>query len=469
MYLYIYPIYKYTELAVAITVPLFFIAMYFAWKNNDWKSYIFAGLSYGLIGIAHTMVFVNATIFIAVLFGYTIIKSIIKKEKSYLISIMPKIIVMILIGVVIAQLYWFYPIFKFHLNSPNTISDYDNWDIGTEGMFKNVIRAAKTSFFRMDNIRDYLPMFSVLIFIGMLLFSKNRHPRYQYILIIFVAFVLARFSYIPTYIIMGKDFFSSMVPTTYMYMFQALCVAGLFIFLFEKLNNKLKIVATIALILLLSYTALVAKNDAVQADRFYQSGKNPLPEYMSQVTEWSKNIGSRDVTISTNEISFMFNALTGKKVLNSRRAHSGMWVDVDKRWADSAVILYGNNTQTRDELIKKYNIKYLYWQYDWIDMDFRNDNGNIQLFDPLLIRDINGYDKYLSDNGVNYTRIKTWLDPANKQPGVKQYDALLVYPSYWNATSPWHDSLTKRLIPVKQFYYYGQAVAIIYEIGDIVE
>lgn len=489
-----FPVFKYTDVTLVLLMPLFFFMTYFAMTRKTWGWYIAAGLMYGIIGISHTVSFMCATIFLGALILYELVlrhlsfgrahskglarlKSMLRIERhglahSFKKDLLP-LAAMVLIGALIAQLYWFAPIFKFHLETPNTISEYDSVSISDVGLVKSSFRALKESFFNLNfssikSIPFSMMQLSFLAFLIILLLLKKRHPRNQYLLIVFASYLVARFHFIITLPLMNREFFSGMSHTWFMYFLMIASVAGLALFISSKIKGEnAKTISLLILIAVIIVSMQFAKTASLEADPFYQSGKTPLPSFMQEVRSWiSNNAGVDDVVMSTNEVSFMLNALTGVKVVNARRAHSGMWVDVDRRWADAAVIYYGNNTELRKELLRKYGVKYVYWQYNWISLDFRiGQEGQLQgWFDPLLVRDMDGYAEYLSSNGVNYTKVKTWLDPANKGSDVRQFDALLVWPKRWDETNPWDDGFTALLRPEKDFYEGGQVAARIYSL-----
>jgi hypothetical protein len=211
----------------------------------------------------------------------------------------------------------------------------------------------------------------------------------------------------------------------------------------------------------LGYTASKTKS------QFFQSAEQPLPQYLQDITNWvDQNTNVDDVFLTDNEDGFMLNALTGRKLLASRRAHFGMFVDVDSRYMDAALILHGDDDSKRVELLKKDNVRYLFWHFRWLSNVYQFDgNGQIVgLSDPILIIDKDGYEKTLQKYNVSFQKVHTWLDPALRGDQYRQYDALLVKPEL-NITHPWSDQLDKYLVLEKSFYYQGLEAARIYRIN----
>lgn len=484
-YYYMFPIFKYTEFTLTIIMPLFFFLTWIAMEKKKWYTYALAGLSYGLLGISHTMLFLVATLFLGILIFYKFIFQFTKfrskfvfhfdQARSFFKANWSYFALLLIIGLAIAQLYWFQPIFKFHLNTPNAISEYDSPNIQSVGIMKTFSKEIKGGFFNFSFSSWYNSFFSIILLLSnlgiiLLLLSRKRPFKYNYLLMILITYFIGTFHYLITLPLLKKEFFHGMFMNISLFMLPMMMVTFLYIIIpkIKFLDKKYYQYVFIFFTLLFLIFAFNIKQDFVEnQSTFFQAGYNPLPSFMQDMSRWFKaNTDIHDVVVAPNEISFMLNSLTGNKVMSARRAHSGMWVDVDKRWADTAVFLYGNNSIRREEIIEEYNLKYLYWQYNWITLDyyFNNEGQLYGWFDPLLIRDINNYDEYLSENGVNFQKIKTYLDPANKIPEVQQFDALLVIPSHWNATHPWNDDLDKFLTPVTQFTEQGQVAAIVYEI-----
>lgn len=469
-----FPIFKYSPFVDTIIMPLFFFLVWIAIEKKKWIYYILAGLSYGLIGISHTLAFIAATIFLIVLLIYLFIiqhKRKLLELKDYFIKNSMFFIVLVIIGVLIAMLYWYQPVFKFNFKTSNNIAEYDSNDIMSGGLIKNVFVSIGEEFFTftftsLTSIYNSLLYITTIIGMFLIIFMKNKPFRYKYLIIILIAFIIARFHYVVTLPLFKIEYFSVLITEWFMIFLHVILFVFCIVEGIESIKNeKVRIKIFVFIILSLCILVCFAKTQSLLSDKFYQYGKTPLPSYIIEASEWVKaNTNISDVFISTNEISFMFNSVTGSKFVSSRRSHSGMWVDVDKRWVDEAVILYGNNSIERDRLLKLYNVKYIYWQYNWIDLDYQLDENKqiVNWFDPLLIRDINNYSVYLTENGVKYIKLRTWLDPAVRRNEVKQFDTLMVYPSQWDNLNPWNKDFNDKLIIRKEFYQDGMIAARIY-------
>ncbi|MGF3555148.1 MAG: hypothetical protein ACQXXF_07800, partial [Thermoplasmatota archaeon] len=135
-----------------------------------------------------------------------------------------------------------------------------------------------------------------------------------------------------------------------------------------------------------------------------------------------QNTGKEEVTISPHgETAFALNALTGRKVLFLRRTHASPFVDANKREADAAIILYGNNETLRKELLEKYNIKYFYYDfyalqqiYECIQYWENLSNDAYAELSYACLRTSLDYKNYLEQNGIETKEVYARLDVASE-------------------------------------------------------
>jgi len=120
---------------------------------------------------------------------------------------------------------------------------------------------------------------------------------------------------------------------------------------------------------------------------------------------------NNDVFLANDESAFALSAMSGRSVVMVRRTHANYYADVDRRYADGIVMLYGSNSTKTEELLKEYGVSYVY--LDSFLMQY-----------PMITS--LKYEQYLKDNGVNYTIANVRLDPA--AAGAPAYDSLVVSP-----------------------------------------
>lgn len=120
---------------------------------------------------------------------------------------------------------------------------------------------------------------------------------------------------------------------------------------------------------------------------------------LREVREWVlENTAPDDVFLSSCESSFAIFSISGRKTVLFRRTHASPFVDYNKRSADIMVALLGDNITESLEILKMYNVSYVY-----IDPIVEDDS----LWAPVEYRG------YLESRGVNCTI--TWMryDPAD--------------------------------------------------------
>jgi len=133
--------------------------------------------------------------------------------------------------------------------------------------------------------------------------------------------------------------------------------------------------------------------------------------------------------------------------LSIRRNQHPLTSEVDQRELDLAIILYGNSSDKRAELLKQYDIDYLYWDYFWIQSEFRFDDAGklVNLFDPILIIRTPEREALLKKYNISYSNENMVVDSSKRDRNdIKKFDVLLVYPNNWS-NEPWHPDLNNFL------------------------
>jgi hypothetical protein len=223
----------------------------------------------------------------------------------------------------------------------------------------------------------------------------------------------------------------------------------------------------ILLLLIAQYQAYVS----FKKDRWYGAGVNPLPENLLALKDYLvSNTDVKDTILTANEVGFAVNALSGRKLLITRRAQNDAYSDLESRELAAAIIFYGNDVQAKKELLKKYDVKYLYWDAYWIQSEFSfNEQGQIAgWFDPIVLFDNAEKRETLGKYNISYFSQNTWLDPASKSENFNKFDYLFISPqNYVNVTHPWNPNLDVFLQEVWIYPSSGQAMSRLYKIVGI--
>lgn len=475
-----FPIVKYTSFTYAFLVPLFFLILYYFFEKRNLKSGVLLGIISGLMGLSHGSAFFVANFSLGILFLYLAffqnfsinLKNLsikIKFNKENILGLFKLFLVPFLIGFSISLLYWYEPIFIHH---GKTLNDMQNWAFADLSKFNNqmefLFNTLKSYFFNLNNIKTFF--ISIFSLFGVFLISKNlEDKKSKYILLLLIIGVVSSFHYFITEPILATHF----SPQRMSYFTFPLATMLLFCFTIEKLISIEKIKKyKIPIVLILLSTILFAQHlefqQNVKDNKWIQAGKQPLSPDMLEMQKWiMSNTDINDIFLSTNELSFALNALTGRKVMITRRSQNSPFIDIDQMEADAGVILYGNDSEKRKELLKEYNISYLYWSNYWIQSEYYFDEkGKIAgWFDPILVRDIKNYKEYFDTYNISYFSLNTWIDPAIKRDKIRKFDLLFVSPkNYRSFEKPWNEDLDNYLKEVWNYKYKSKKIGILFKV-----
>ncbi|XRO74681.1 hypothetical protein ACO3TA_04630 [Methanocaldococcus sp. 28A] len=466
-----YPILKYTNFTHQIMLPLFVIALYLAFKERKIIHYALLGLIYGLLTLSHMVAFVGATLILLIFIVYEIYKN---RDRiiDYLKENIVKWGIFGIIAVPILMLYWYKPLFVYHLHSYYDRVHMDTIDFG---------RLDVQISFLLDMIKTYLLNFSsigaiistLLVWLGIYAYYKSENSiEKEFIKIFGTGSLFATFCYFITEPLLKINFVPTYMQGFYLWLLAILI--GLFGLKYIKehfklYDNKNIIVFGVLFILLFANTTF-AFIDYINNNKWAKVGKYPMPEVYQSLQQYLlTHTDVNDVILSTKELSFVINSISGRKVMVDRWAQqNNPYINLPQRDMDAAIILYGNDTKKKLELIKKYKVKYLYWDYYWINSEFQFDKYGriIGIYDPLMTYDTKENREYLDKYGVKYIPMYYWIDPSTRYPNVRKFHILIISPqNYYNFTNPWKPDLNKYLVEVWNYTYNGQKIAVLYKIN----
>ncbi len=479
----IFPIFKYTDFTEALLIPILFFSVFYFIKKKSMKAAILFGVVYGLNAISHGIAFVAVNLLLLMTFFYCIFSRVFSKNvgerirfsKAVLVGNFKKyillFIVIFVIGFVIAQLYWFNPIFVYHGDAKLESHKWSTIDYTPLSMqFDFLFKTLKDFFFNFSSL--FAVLSSVLGVLGLFYlirnFNADKSLIYHFIIFVLVVGAIGAFHYFITELL----FQNNLVPTHMRKFLLGLPVVLLSLYgvssVFRQYKQYAKYLFFGLLVLLLIVQAQVYFD--ISNDGLVQHAKDPLDGMFLEMQDFiMENTEINDVFLSNNELSFMLSGLTGRKLVVTRRAQNSPFLDFDQRQADAAIILYGTNNEKREELLKKYGVKYLYWNYKWIETEyyFNKDTMKIEMaFDPLTVMDKSEWRGYFDTYGVPYKPAHDWLDPAAVGEGHEKLDLLRVLPSYYNFVQPWQLDLTvNNLEEVWRYEENGTIMANIYKVN----
>jgi hypothetical protein len=463
-----FPIIKYTQFTQLIFAPLFFYSLYLFFKEKSIRNAVVLGIVMGVFGLSHQVGFIASSLMLFCMCLYFIIiepvrKKTIKSEVKR--SVLP-IALCLIIFLSISMLYWFKPIFVYHGKTLNSDQDYQ-FNFGSFGYQINyAFNTLKETFFNLSSVYSFI--LSLLALLGTFLLFTNFNKSFEnkFMLLYFLFSIAIVFHYFLTEPVIKTN----LVPghlRMFLLSFASLLPAAISLkFLLAK-AGKWRSIAFVAVIALLFLNS-AAMYRARESDRWTTAGKQPIPENIRSIQAYLlANTSINDVILSSNEVSFSLNGISGRKAVLFRRAHNDKFLNFDDNELDGAIILYGNDSAKAVELMKKYNVKYLYWDYYWINSEYSfNETGHIvSWYDPITIRYSQYYENELKKYNISYFIQNTWLDPAMNGPDVKKMDIIFVSPGNYRAFEmPWHSRLDQYLSPVWSYSANNQTVAVLYRV-----
>ncbi len=421
-----------TTFAAKVIIPLFALALLYV---SSWKTGILAGIAYGLTGLTHVTAFLGASLILVLFFLYKIIEK--DKKADYAEKIKKAVILLFpvfVIGVLIAMLYWWAPIFVYHGQTPNNWQEYSG--TGVAGLNAGWIATTLGSVF-LNTSGIFIFIISIVSLFGLYVSAKH-YKKFPFVLVVFIAAFIGMIHPILTIPIIKTSFG--------FYRFPAVILMPVSVMLFGLgalvISNSLKKEKTrniffviVAAIILLNFFSVYG---AFEKSQWTAVGKSVDPGTKALFTAADfiqKNTNVNDVFISmSGESAFAMNALTGRKVIYLRPTHSSPYVDANRRIADAAVILYGNNSLLRSELLSKYNVSYFFFD----QFSGQSTAACLQAWDKFGDPQYEGYTyycmatseaykNYLEENGVETKTVFARIDPASVN--APKFNLLLVKPS----------------------------------------
>ena len=334
-----------------IMLPLITLVLLYYFENKTLFRIQMCTIVIGIAGLTqiHTLYFAGALFFILMVNSYF-------KEKITALNVSREVSAMI-VGLWIAFLYLWVPVFYYNGEIVNNWQQYAITAL-TFGSFLKM--------FFWDLAGRFIVL-KIMAFIGIILYIGSDQKK-QFILfpVVLGLGLIGLIHPMFTIPLLGTDFgyykYESIVCLGYT------LFAGFFLYyLLQKIRTDFQktsysIMMFVPFILI--FIAVVAvTNQTQEDDRWVQLGyAKDNAQYAPTIYGEVKNVaGVNDVFIGEHaESLFALNAATGRKAILIRRTHFTAFADFDKRSADLAVILYGNNESLRHRLIEDYKVKFIY-------------------------------------------------------------------------------------------------------------
>lgn len=465
-----FPVFKYTDFSTALIMPAFLFFLYLFLERQSLKRSVFAGIFLGLAGLSNTQAFFLGFLIL----GFSALLYIGKKAISFkekisfhldegTLSSVRLFAIVFVFGFLISLLFWYWPIFVYKGKTLNPIQDITSPDMREPSVLWDSIFGIFLSFV-LPYQSDLWILFTLfnLVGIGYVFLNLKKDNVSLFLLTLFIVFVFSALHPLLTLPIFDFHLMNFMM-TDRLGILSILLVSYGIHALIQKFANQRTLI--LAFLLLLAFSYFFDVFEGKKSDPWVSVGEVSLDEPYVELQQWIlDNTNVNDVFITTNEDGFMMNALTGRKSVSYRRTHTSPYTDMDKRMADQAVIVYGNNPDKIEELLDKYNVTYLLWTDRWLYNEFNIDESGyvVGFFDPLAVADSELYRYYWETNGVVYSSFEIPLDPAPRE-NVPTYDVLVAFPSNASVDTPYSNLLLNYFTLKKVISYQGYEYFRIYE------
>jgi len=460
---------KYTAFAYSIILPIFLIALYRFLTQRSYLNALFLGVVYGVSALSYTILFVGITLLLSGLFLYEVWNAFRKKDLGdYLRSNFPFYLVVLFSSLPLAMIYWYHPLVDHHLHTYYNRAKLDFPDFGLISVQQAFMSETfKRIFFNFSSPLGLLH--SLLSFLGIAALFLDRGPLRRFVTLYALASLLIVFSYLIT----EPLFDTNLIPHRLRMFFigssaTLLRLYGLIYLIRQIPSSALRRATVIGVSLLflgLGYNQFTKQKES----RWYQRGLQPINPVFQGVGEYLRqHADAHSVVLSTKELGFALNAVSGIKLVSGRWAQNGSpFTDLSLRDGHLGVILYGKTSDLRQTLLEHYHPRYLFWSNYWVPSEYRFDRKGkvVGLFDPLIMFDHPKYRKLWDDAKLYYFSKSYWLDPSSKKPEVRRYKILINSPeNYRSLHRPWHPSLDPRLKKVWSYREKGKERAALYQI-----
>jgi hypothetical protein len=482
LFLHSFPIFKYTDFAMFIAMPFFFYVFSRFFKKRTYQNALFVGITFGIIGVINSNAFLTLVFFIMGSFFMMFIPEVIKLKRKDINNIWKRthkeliipFTIITLVGLTLSMIFWFKPIFVNHMHILNIQSEYDYADLSQSGIFfSEIFMWIKQLFFRFNTLHTALLSLGALltiVFLSTIKFKAEQKERAELLKVLFIGSAFAVFSFVIMYPLTGINLFPQRMFMFTFGIIHLMLSFYMFFILMHIFKPYRKIILSLMVILFLIVGFQNFSNHFkwMQTDGFFQTAYTELDPVRSDIQDWVKsNTNVRDVFLTTNELSFMLNGITGRKMMTFRRSHGSQFIDFNQRMMDAAVMIYGNDSSKTKELLHKYHVDYFYWDYYWFNTDYHYDEqGNIHgIFDPFVTFDIPENRAYLDRYGVSYFPKHWYIDPGVQFPKIRKYDLLFIKSATMNQSKPWSTTFDSMIEEARSVSAQGQRYASIYRIN----
>src|SRR5262249_37700124 len=429
------PILKYTEFTTGLVAPLYFFTLHRYVEAPGVRRAIAVGLLLALAGYSHRVVFVGGCLIATIVLAVTAATRPVSNSRGRALAIGAGHLALIAACASLALGYWYTPIFVHHGRAS---LHYLEWNSGTVLTSFGERLAYAGRFLRTFlELADWpRAIVNGLAAIGVVCLWRT-NPRGRFVPGALIAGVT--FAYMFHFFLTMPLFRTHFVPIYIAWMlwgFAVLFLSAVPVWLaFDRLGPGRARFVLASAVVAATLLGIVADARTQYRDPAIGEARQPLhPAYASLQAYVAAHTRPDDVALSTNELSFAWSALTGRKTVVTRRAHVDPYLDMDARNRDAALILYGHDDAARRRLIGTYGVRYVFWTAQWVESEFQRSAAGVKSLDPLFTFADPATDSVLTAAGVQLLHAHGWVDPAMRGEDFPKYDLSIVSPA--NYTRP---------------------------------
>ena len=446
------PIVKYTDFAIFCCVPLAWLVFFKYWEKRTLWWAIFIGVICGFSAWMHSVLFFGLLAFLLLLVCIYVLYAINRRSFEDVKKTVFHYAVMQGVAF-IAAIPFIYSLF-FRTGSYNGMFKW-----GALGFFTNyeelanVLVSVMPWFTSIFNSR-FIPIEDCFIILCamFLIVIKKQSKLDDFMRILFVGTALLISSFIVTVPLTGKFIPPSYVISIFGSGLRVLSIGYLLHYFRTKLMFMFVMLAFICVTVGNIYSPVLGIRNGEVWSKAGLLGRSSNWDIMAEYIKENTNVNQ--VILSTKEISFAINAMTGRKLVTNRWAQQNdPKMDFSSRDRDASIMLYAKENVVRKELFKKYKVDYLLWTKDWDTTMFkyRKDGSIESAFDPFILFYNKDDAKRLSSLAVSSVRRKTFVDPAFRGFLYTKFDLLIVTPRKQDEQEmPWHRKMDDLLVKVKE-------------------
>ncbi len=463
---------KYTEFTTGVLVPLYYLVLIRYVERPQAGRALVLGLSLAVLGYAHAVAFIGGTAIAAL----TVLAAAVWRRGPRGVAgelgVALRHGAIVLAAASLALGYWYRPIFVYHGHTSLHFTEWNGEvDFSTAGRRLAWAWQSVREAFSFEDLP--LALLALLILAGLARFAAVRdRRRFAPAMLATAATFLWMFHYLATVPLLHTHFVPIYVRWMLWGFARFLPAAIAVAWLLGPRRSPAAARAIQTLALAAGLTAVATEARALHEDPAMAQARSPMGPGVADLTRWATvHAGPEDVALSTNELSFAWAAVTGRRTLVARRGQNDAFIDMDVRNRDAALILYGSDDTLRTRLLRQYDVRYVFWNTDWFNSEFSTDaSGDTLVRDPLFYFRNDGYDRQLEAAGVRFTHLYTWVDPAMRGPDVPRFDLTVVlWRNYQRSGQPWRDDLARRLERVWSYPPGPPFAAALYRVRDAAE